>query len=110
MRTILKTLQSYIASTALLAFLYAPVQGQIPMHSPDNDQFLLNEPFDISRDFRDFSNTYYLADSLTAFDPKTGQGEVLYRRHEYSTRLAFNNMLAILRPVRPNEFPTADFV
>ena len=109
MRTLLKTLQCYIASIALLAFLYTPLQGQIPMHSPDNSQVLLNEPLDISRDFRDFSNTYYLADSLAAFDPKTGQGELLYRRHEYYTRLAFNNMLAILRPVRPNEFPTAEY-
>ncbi|MCX6237174.1 MAG: alpha-xylosidase [Bacteroidia bacterium] len=70
---------------------------------------LVNEPFDISGDFRNFSNTYYLADSLSAFDPKTGKGEITYRRYEYSTRQAFNNMLSVLKPVLPNEFPTAEY-
>ncbi|MGD0038359.1 MAG: TIM-barrel domain-containing protein [Bacteroidota bacterium] len=79
------------------------------MHSPDKNQALLNEPVDISGDFRNFSNTYYVADSLSAFDPKTGKGEITYRRYEYFTRQAFNNMLAVLRPVASNEFPTQEY-
>jgi alpha-D-xyloside xylohydrolase len=109
LKTMLQPLNGAMSALTFFLVLAVPAPGQIPMHSPDNNQVLLNEPLDISRDFRDFSNTYYLADSLAAFDPKTGQGELLYRRHEYSTRLAFNNMLAILRPVRPNEFPTAEY-
>ncbi|PZX16397.1 alpha-D-xyloside xylohydrolase [Breznakibacter xylanolyticus] len=70
---------------------------------------LQNEPVDISRDFYNFTNTYYLADSLAGFDPSTGKGALVYRRHEYSTRMAFNNMLGVLRPVLPNEFPTGEY-
>ena len=32
---------------------------------------LLNEPVDVSGDFRDFSNLYYLADRVVQFDPAT---------------------------------------
>jgi alpha-D-xyloside xylohydrolase len=83
--------------------------AQIPMHSPDKNQALLNEPIDISGDFRNFSNTYYVADSLSAFDPATGTGEIKYKRYEYFTRQAFNNMLAVLRPVAANEFPEHEY-
>ena len=69
----------------------------------------MNEPIDISGDFRNFSNTYYIADSLASFDPVTGKGKIEYKRYEYVTRLAFNNMLATLNPVPPNEFPTNEY-
>jgi alpha-D-xyloside xylohydrolase len=70
---------------------------------------LLNEPTDISPDFVDFKNTYYLADELIAFDPETASGTIRYHRYEYSTRMAFNNMLAVLRPVNANEFPATEY-
>jgi alpha-D-xyloside xylohydrolase len=82
-------------------------KSQIPPIAPTT--YLINEPLDISGDFRDFSNTYYLADSLASFDPVTGSGTILYRRFELSTRQAFNNLLAVLRPVRPNEFPEREY-
>jgi alpha-D-xyloside xylohydrolase len=66
---------------------------------------LLNEPVDISPDFRDFSDLYYLADKLGDFDPATGQGKINYQRAEYFTRQAFDNMLAVIKPVGLNEFP-----
>ena len=94
---------------AFIATLFTLATAQIPMHSPDKNQALLNEPVDISGDFRNFSNTYYVADSLSAFDPKTGKGEITYRRYQYFTRQAFNNMLAVLRPVRANEFPDHEY-
>ncbi len=70
---------------------------------------LLNEPLDISPDFKDFKNTYYLADRLVRFDPLTGQGELSYQRYEYSTRIAFNNMMGVLRAVPANEFPEYEY-
>jgi len=97
------------AGLAVLFFLSVPVKAQIPPHSPDRVHALLNEPVDITGDFRDFANTYYLADSLAGFDPSTGTGQIVYRRYEYSTRQAFNNVLAALRPVQPNEFPTVEY-
>ncbi len=70
---------------------------------------LLNEPVDISRDFRDFSDTYYLADQLAAFDPATHSGKIRYQRAQYFTRQAFDNMLAVLKAVEPNEFPANEY-
>jgi alpha-D-xyloside xylohydrolase len=98
--------------TVLISFFLSigeKLAAQIPINSPGKTEALLNEPFDIASDFRNFSNTYYLADSLSSFDPKTGKGEISYKRYEYSTRQAFDNMLAILKPVAPNEFPTNEY-
>ena len=78
-------------------------------HGTDAVPRLLNEPVDVSGDFRDFSDTYYLADRLADFDPATASGRILYQRSEYSTRQAFDNMLAVLRPVEPNEFPANEY-
>jgi len=92
----------------LLSFSFQVI-AQIPISSPDRKQALLNEPLDISGDFYNYSNTYYLADSLTDFDPATGEGKLIYRRHEYSPSMAFNNMLGRLQPVSPNEFPGVEY-
>jgi alpha-D-xyloside xylohydrolase len=65
--------------------------------------------FDISVDFRDFKNTYYLSGDMASFDPGSGAGTIIYNRHEYSTRQAFNNMLGRLVPVPANEFPGNEY-
>jgi alpha-D-xyloside xylohydrolase len=108
-KMLLLALRYFVVIVSFVASLHAPLWSQIPMHSPDKNQALVNEPVDISGDFRNFSNTYYVADSLSTFDPKTGKGEITYRRYEYFTRQAFNNMLAVLKPVRPNEFPSDEY-
>jgi len=66
---------------------------------------LLNDPVDISGDFRDFSNFYYIADQLADFDPATHTGKIVWQRSQYSVRHAFDNDLAIITPAKPNEFP-----
>lgn len=70
---------------------------------------MLNEPPDVSEDFTKFENTYYLANELTSFNPETGVGEVEFKRYNYQTRQAFNNMLAKLLPAEANEFPTTEY-
>ncbi|MBI9039848.1 MAG: alpha-xylosidase [Lutibacter sp.] len=70
---------------------------------------MLNEPPDISKDFEDFRNTYYLADELVKFNPETGEGTIKYLRHNFATRQAFNNMLSKLVPAPANEFPTTEY-
>ena len=60
---------------------------------------LLNDPVDISGDFRDFSDTYFLADHLTRFDPATAEN--------------LNRATVNLRVIRAGEtgktlFPSAD--
>jgi alpha-D-xyloside xylohydrolase len=109
----MKTFNQRFFFLVLFALITSSFQSrgwsQIPMHSPDKNQALLNEPFDISGDFRNFSNAYYLADSLSSFDPSTGQGKIKYRRYEYFTRQAFNNMLGVLRQVKPIDFPEGEY-
>ncbi|MBC8051988.1 MAG: alpha-xylosidase [Sphingobacteriaceae bacterium] len=73
------------------------------------DMNLLNVPVDISADFRSFTNTYYLADSLAKFNAATASGEIMYRRHNFATRHAFDNMLGVLQRVPANEFPSTEY-
>ncbi len=84
------------------------LNAQIP-DQPGHPQYLMNEPIDISGDFHDFTNTYYLADSLAGFDPATGVGSLVYHRYEFFTRLAFDNTLGTLKRVPANEFPSNEY-
>ena len=62
---------------------------------------LLNEPVDVSPDFYDFTNLYYLADKLSDFDPAAGTGKLTWQRAQYFTRQAFDHMAAGITPVGP---------
>lgn len=53
-------------------------------------QYLQNMAKDMSGDFNDLSNTYFLADSLADFDTKTATGLVNWKRYRLSPRQAFN--------------------
>lgn len=85
------------------------IGAQTPYSSGPANQYLLNQPVDISEDFMNFTNTYFVADSLAAFDPATGSGTVNWKRYVYKTRQAFNNMLAFLHPEEGNEFPGIEY-
>ena len=70
---------------------------------------LLNEAVDISGDFQNFTNTYYLADNLAEFNPETASGKILYRRNEFSTNVAFDTIFASVKSVGGNEFPGSEY-
>lgn len=70
---------------------------------------VLNEPPDISKDFEDYRNTFYVAEELATFDPETATGTVKYNRYNFATKQAFNNMLSKLVPAEANEFPTTEY-
>jgi alpha-D-xyloside xylohydrolase len=91
----------------LVAGILTGASGRLAAANPAPS--LLNEPIDVSGDFRDFSNLYYVADRLADFDPATGTGKITYQRSGYFTRQAFNNMLAVVKPVAPNEFPENEY-
>src|SRR5690554_6622224 len=99
--SIIKSDQILFCLLMLIAFL--PLEAQIQQMG------LNNEPKDMTDDFRSFKNTYYLADRLIDFDPVTVSGKIVYNRYEYKTRMAFNNMLGVLREVAPNEFPEGEY-
>ena len=72
-------------------------------------QYLQCMPKDVSTDFSDLSNTYFLADSLASFDVATASGEVNWKRYRLSPRQAFN--LNGYWPVRMQmlDFPDAAY-
>jgi alpha-D-xyloside xylohydrolase len=66
----------------LLSLLLASslgIRAQLPIASGAPNQRLLNEAVDISEDFRNFTNTYFIADNLEEFDPVTGKGKVKFK-------------------------------
>ena len=64
---------------------------------------------DMSTDFYDLANTYFLADSLVSFDTAKGEGLVQWKRYRLSPRQAFN--LNGYWPVRMQmlDFPDAAY-
>jgi alpha-D-xyloside xylohydrolase len=90
--------------TACLTAAHARAQG-----AGNQPPALLNDLVDVSRDFRDYTNAYYLADSLTSFDPARGTGTVKWRRHQMVPRLAFDNMEQGLRPFEGAVFPAIEY-
>ena len=72
-------------------------------------QYLQCMPKDMSTDFSDLSNTYFLADSLATFDAMKGEGLVKWDRYRLSPRQAFN--LNGYWPVRMQmlDFPDAAY-
>ena len=73
-------------------------------------QYLQCMQKDVSTDFSDLSNTYFLADSLVAFDAAKGEGLLQWKRYRLSPRQAFN--LNGYWPVRMQmlDFPDAAYV
>ena len=72
-------------------------------------QYLQCMQKDMSTDFYDLSNTYFLADSLVSFDAGKGEGLVQWKRYRLSPRQAFN--LNGYWPVRMQmlDFPDAAY-
>ena len=72
-------------------------------------QYLQCMQKDMSMDFYDLSNTYFLADSLVSFDVAKGEGLVQWKRYRMSPRQAFN--LNGYWPVRMQmlDFPDAAY-
>jgi len=72
-------------------------------------QYLQCMPKDVSTDFSDLSNTYFLVDSLAAFDVAKGEGQLNWKRYRLSPRQAFN--LNGYWPVRMQmlDFPDAAY-
>ena len=72
-------------------------------------QYLQCMQKDMSTDFYDLSNTYFLADSLVNFDVAKGEGLVQWKRYRMSPRQAFN--LNGYWPVRMQmlDFPDAAY-
>ncbi len=79
-------MKNTIALLALMAAIPATAQvqqfGQVPN--------LQSQAIDVSADFADLSNTYFLADSLSNFNVADATGTVNWKRYRLSPRQAFN--------------------
>ncbi len=80
--------------------------GAAPANQPPA---LLSDPVDVSGDFHDFANTYFLADSLSGFDPAAGTGTLNWQRNHLYPRIAFNTMEGVLEPFRGVTFPEVEY-
>ena len=90
---------------AALALIWCPrLQAQV-----DRPPGLLNDLVDVSADFHEYRNTFFLADKLTSFDPATGAGAVTWARNQLSPRIAFSNMENVLRPFDGVTFPEGEY-
>lgn len=71
----------------------------------DGTSYLMNQPIDMSADFRDLGNTLFFADHLQSFDLKSGEGLVNWKRGQLTPRQAFNTNGAQPRRMRMLDFP-----
>ena len=74
--------------TLLLVFSGLTINAQIQTNA--GVQYLQNCAKDMSTDFSDLSNTYFLADSIVSFDKVKAEGMVNWKRYRLSPRQAFN--------------------
>ena len=75
----------------------------------DRPPGLLSDLVDISGDFHEYRNTYFLADKLADFDPASGVGAITWTRNQLYPRIAFNNMENVLRPFEGVTFPEGEY-
>lgn len=90
---------------ALVALFIAPPLASAETVTSAGVPYLLSLPKDMSQDFNDLSNIYFLADSLGSFDPATGKGTIVWNRHQLMTRQAFNTNTFLLQPLNSLDFP-----
>ncbi len=98
-------MRNTIAALALMAAVPASAQVQ----TFGNVSNLQCQAVDVSADFADLSHTYFVADSLSAFDAATATGTVNWKRYRLAPRQAFN--LNGTWPVRMQmlDFPDAAY-
>ena len=70
--------------------LLSMATGFAQIQTNDGVEYLQNLSRDMSTDFSDMGNTYFLADSLASFDTAKGEGLVNWKRYRMSPRQAFN--------------------
>lgn len=92
-----------LLAVAMLLFAGGNLLAQ--PHVNDGTSYLMNQPLDMSTDFRDLSNTLFFADHLESFDAKLGEGLVNWKRGHLMPRQAFNTNGAQPRKMRMLDFP-----
>lgn len=64
--------------------------GQAQLKTNNGIEYLQCQAPDVSGDFSDLANTYFLADSIAGFDLNKGEGLLNWKRYRLAPRQAFN--------------------
>lgn len=95
---------------AAAAAMMLPIQTiMADTRTNGGNAYLLDQSVDVSRDFSDFTNTYFFVDSLTSFDIKTGKGTVVWKRQQLMPRQAFNANTYLHQPLKSLDFPNTAY-
>lgn len=98
-----------LAAAAALATLMPIPSVMADTRTNGGNAYLLDQSIDVSRDFSDFTNTYFFVDSLTSFDTKTGRGTVVWKRQQLMPRQAFNANTYLHQPLKSLDFPNTAY-
>lgn len=98
-----------LAAAAALATLMPIPSVMADTRTNGGNAYLLDQSVDVSRDFSDFTNTYFFVDSLTSFDIKTGKGTVVWKRQQLMPRQAFNANTYLHQPLKNLDFPNTAY-
>lgn len=74
----------------LLSAALLPMAAVAQIQTSAGVQYLQCQAKDMSGEFSDLSNTYFLADSLAGFDLNKGEGLLNWKRYRLAPRQAFN--------------------
>lgn len=74
----------------LACSLLTCVAIQAQLTTNNGIEYLQCQAKDVSGDFSDLANTYFLADSITSFDLNKGEGALNWKRYRLAPRQAFN--------------------
>ncbi len=70
---------------------------------------VLGDPLDVSDDFHEAKNVYFVGSRIAGFDTRTGIGELTWDRYLLSTTLSFNKIDVGLSKGRSTEFPATEY-
>ena len=73
-----------------LSVMSATLSAQAQLQTNNGIEYLQCQARDMSGDFSDLANTYFLADSITGFDLNKGEGLLNWKRYRLAPRQAFN--------------------
>ncbi|MEM7552102.1 MAG: alpha-xylosidase, partial [Bacteroidota bacterium] len=71
---------------------------------------LLNQPLDISEEFKDFTNEFFVPDKLTSIDASGRKGSMRWNKHMYQLEWAFNKIGRRMMKSEGKEIPSEDYV
>ncbi len=71
--------------------------------------YLQSQTVDVSRDFGDFSNTYFFADSVASFNGASASGTLSWKRQSLYARQAFNTTTVLPQALKMLDFPESEY-